>query len=118
MKNPVSVVIRQPAPGLAPDEYPIAKRGIKKPISELEGIPASRNAIRAPAIAKAIHGVPTAERIQVAEAGCVVVDPGVALRRRKRRLARLDTAGYPLIEVVGACGILYRDRQRIRRLHR
>ncbi len=117
MKNPVSVVIRQPAPGLAPDEYPIAKRRVKEPASELEGIPASRNAIRTPAIPKAIHGVPTAERIQVAEAGCIVVDPGITLRGRKRRLARLDATGYPLIELVGACGILYRDRQRIRRLH-
>jgi len=41
--------------------------------------------------------------------------PGITLRGRKRRLARLDATGYPLIEVVGACGILYRDRQRIRR---
>jgi len=118
MKNPVAVVIRQPAPGLAPYENPIAKRGVKEPVSELKGIPAERNSIRTPAIPKAIHCVPTAERVEVAETGCVVVNPGVALRRCKRRLARLDAAGNPLVKVVGACGTLYRDRERVRRLHR
>src|SRR5207247_1634783 len=108
-----AIVIRQPAPGLASDKCPTAQKRIEIPPPELEGIPAEVDTIGTPAIAEAIHCIPTTERVKVAEPGCVIVDAGIALRRHKGGLARLDAPRYPLVEVVQISRVFKRNGQRI-----
>lgn len=99
IKEPATIVIRSPAPGLEAGERQAETR-IPQPLAHGERRPAETDAERAPTIAVAATGKPRTIGIKIGEARNVRAGVGVLQRGVRCGGNRIDAAGDPVIEFV------------------
>src|SRR5262249_41562427 len=79
LKNPVSIVIRQPTPRLAANEDQSYKKGTNPPSHKLKGIPPKQTSICPPEIPIPYNWIPPPIRVKVSESGGVIVPARILL---------------------------------------